>query len=74
MSGADLDDLLAEIQALRDMTIGEVRGRYVEVMGKPTRSFNGPALRHTDRPAAGRTGTRHGSLPHRPPPDPARRR
>ena len=47
MSGADLHDLLAAIQALRDMTIGEVRARYVQVMEKPTRSFNGPALRHT---------------------------
>ena len=47
MNDAPFHDLLAAIQALRDMTIGEVRARYAEVIGKETRSFNGPALRHT---------------------------
>lgn len=38
---------VAEIKALRDMTVTEIRRRYEEVVGKPTRSRNGPALRGT---------------------------
>jgi len=44
---ADPATVVAEIKALRDMSVTEVQRRYEEVIGKSTRSRNGPALRGT---------------------------